>query len=580
MTAFSKSSLESQTALGSEVQSSLGVQNITAIPIEKKAAQETIVDVDPFNSAVSVHHPRRGRADSDASFSSLESRTGLNDSIEYQRVSKWIWVLALAAGISGLLFGYDTGVISGALVVINKDLGHTLSYGDKEFITSATSLGALMGGVIAGTLADFMGRRPVISVGAVIIIVGSIVQVTAHGLWHMIVGRFVIGWGVGLASLIVPLYLSELAPAKFRSRLVIVYVLMITLGQVIAYAIDAAFEYHKAGWRWMVGLAIVPAVIQIFVMLWLPESPRFLVKREHKERARKIISKIYPEAHPYEVENKIRLIQEGVRDPFTGTRFQRFVKSAKELFLRASNLRSLFIACALQGMQQLSGFNSLMYFSSTIFEIVGFHNPIATGLIIAGTNFIFTIIAFVVVDRLGRRLLLLITMWGMIIGLVVCAIAFHYLPQDSAGNYTAGSSNVWAIIILISMIVYVASYASGLGNLPWQQSELFPMSVRALGSGLATSTNWAGNLAIGATFLTLMNAITPTGTFALYSGICLLGWIIFVFCYPELTDYTIEEIAQLLSSGFNIRKSMAHHREIKRLHAEEEKERQENEVNN
>ncbi|WBW74549.1 myo-inositol transmembrane transporter Itr1 [Schizosaccharomyces osmophilus] len=498
---------------------------------------------------------------------SLSGHHGFNDTVECQPVGKRIWVLAAAAGIGGLLFGYDTGVISGALVVMGDSLGKTLTDGDKEYITSSTSLGALIGGITAGALADFLGRRPVIAITSVFVIVGSIVQATAHTLWHMIAGRFIIGIGVGVASLIVPLYLSELAPSKIRGRLVIVYVFLITLGQVIAYGIDTAFEHVINGWRWMVGLAIVPAFIQAVILVWLPESPRLLIKKDKAKKAFKTLASIYPTAHPYEIETKLHIIQEGVRDPFTGTRFQKVMKTFKELYFVPSNFRALVLACGLQALQQLSGFNSLMYFSSTIFQTVGFDNPTATGLIIAGTNFVFTIAAFTVIDRFGRRILLLVTLLGMIGALIVCAVAFHFLPKDENGNIKAGQGNPWAIVVLISMIFYVASYASGLGNLPWQQSELFPMSVRGLGTGMATAINWASNLAIGATFLTLMREITPTGTFALYGGLCAGGWVMSYFCYPEFADYTIEEIGILLKDGFGVKESMEHLRRVRQERA-------------
>ncbi|KAL2314059.1 Myo-inositol transporter Itr1 [Schizosaccharomyces pombe] len=495
---------------------------------------ENKTQVLPVDSVSRLSNGARSRSNSNISLSEPHA---LNDTVEDQPVSKWVWVLAFAAGIGGLLFGYDTGVISGALVVIGTSLGgHELTNGGKEFITSATSLGALLGGIIAGALADFFGRKPVIAIASIIIIVGSIVQVTAHHLWHMIVA-----------------------------------------GQVIAYGIDTAFEHVHNGWRWMVGLAMVPAAFQLFILIWLPESPRLLVKKERSQEAYNTLARIYPTAHPYEIKTKLYLIQEGVRDPFSGSRWQKIVKTFKELYFNPSNFRALILACGLQAMQQLSGFNSLMYFSSTIFEVVGFNNPTATGLIIAATNFVFTIVAFGVIDFFGRRILLLLTVWGMIAALIVCAVAFHFLPKDENGNYTSGQSNAWAIVVLISMIVYVASYASGLGNLPWQQSELFPMSVRGLGTGMSTAVNWAGNLGIGASFLTLMSEITPTGTFALYGGLCFLGWLGALFCYPDLTDYTIEEIGELLKHGFGVRESMRH---LKRVRQERAWSREDKEQNN
>ncbi|RPB11070.1 general substrate transporter, partial [Morchella conica CCBAS932] len=162
----------------------------------------------------------------------------------------WMWVLTFVAGISGLLFGYDTGVISGALVVIGSDLGPAeLSNQQKEFITAATSLGALLAGIVAGALADQIGRKWVVAIADVVFIIGAIMQALSGSVWLMVAGRFVIGIGVGLASLIVPLYLAELSPANYRGRMIIINVLFITFGQVVAYAIGAGLTHVHGGWR-------------------------------------------------------------------------------------------------------------------------------------------------------------------------------------------------------------------------------------------------------------------------------------------------------------------------------------------
>ncbi|KAI5838798.1 general substrate transporter, partial [Morchella snyderi] len=162
----------------------------------------------------------------------------------------WMWVLTFVAGISGLLFGYDTGVISGALVVIGSDLGPAeLSNQQKEFITAATSLGALLAGIVAGALADQIGRKWVVAIADVVFIVGAIMQALSGSVWLMVAGRFIIGVGVGLASLIVPLYLAELSPANYRGRVIIINVLFITFGQVVAYAIGAGLTHVDGGWR-------------------------------------------------------------------------------------------------------------------------------------------------------------------------------------------------------------------------------------------------------------------------------------------------------------------------------------------
>ncbi|BFZ62789.1 myo-inositol transporter itr1 [Saitoella coloradoensis] len=478
--------------------------------------------------------------------------------IEGIKPGAMIWFLTFIAGISGLLFGYDTGVISGALVVIGTDLGgKALTSFNKELITSATALGALIGGLGAGSLADFIGRKWVIGVANVIFVAGSVIQAAAPDLWTMIGGRFVIGWGVGLASLIVPLYIAELAPASYRGRMVVINVLFITFGQVVAYAIDVAFEHVPGGWRYMVGGGAIPAIVQLVTLFILPETPRYLCRKDKLQEAAAVLQRIYPSAGSAEIQAKIENIHAGVKEAGQrhGTYWQNLVNTLKKLYLIPANFRALVIACGLQGIQQLCGWNSLMYFSATIFQTVGFANPIATSLIVACTNFVFTIVAFNLIDRIGRRRILLCTVWGMSLALVLAAIAFHYLPRNASGAIEASHSDPWAAVVLFSMMLFAAFYATGIGNVPWQQSELFPYEVRGIGTGMATATNWGGNLIIGSTFLTLMDRITPSGTFGLYAGICFLGWLFVIFCYPETSGFTIEEIGELLQHGFGIKES-------------------------
>jgi SP family myo-inositol transporter-like MFS transporter 13 len=210
-----------------------------------------------------------------------------------------------------------------------------------------------------------------------------------------------------------------------------------------------------------------------------------------------------------------------------------------------------------------------MYFSATIFAMIGFRNPTATSLVIASTNFIFTLATFHYIDRVGRRRILLLSIPVMVFGLALCAIAFkfvHLPTQDSTSTVTLflrsisprkeGTEGAWPVLIVLSMIIYVASYALGLGCVPWQQSELFPLSVRSLGSALATATNWGSNTLVGLTFLPLMDAITPTGTFALYSFVCMSAWAAVWWIYPETAGLGLEEVGELLRDGWGVKESL------------------------
>lgn len=212
-----------------------------------------------------------------------------------------------------------------------------------------------------------------------------------------------------------------------------------------------------------------------------------------------------------------------------------------------------------------------MYYSATLFATIGFNQPIAVGLIISGTNFLFTLVALKYIDIIGRRKILIYSAPGMVIGLVLASISFHCkcryilarrdtisqtlwpdLTRKTDGDLIEGTEYPasWSAIVLVSMIIYVASYATGLGNIPWQQGELFSLEVRGIGSSLCTTTNWAANLLIGATYLSLMDRITPAGAFGFYAGLCLLGWIFCLFCFPETAGLTLEEVQLVFEQGF------------------------------
>ncbi|KAF8064869.1 general substrate transporter [Lyophyllum atratum] len=493
-----------------------------------------------------------------------------------ERTTWFVWILVLCSTISGLLFGYDTGVISGALVSIGTDLGpELLSNTQKEFITSSTTLGALLGGLVAGVLSDWTGRRPVLAIADVIFIGGAIGQAVSHDVWAMIGGRFLIGIGVGLASCISPLYIQELSPTRLRGRMVVLNVVMITLGQVIAYGIGAGFANIHGGWRWMVGLGAVPAGVQFVLLFFLPESPRILIRRGNMAQAHAIMAKIYAFARPEEVDLKVKVLHAAVQRSIEITNTTTFVQRSKSMLFDAVNRRALIVGCGMQAFQQLCGFNTLMYYSATLFKSIGFDQPVAVGLIISGTNFIFTLVALKWIDKIGRRRIMIWSAPGMVFGLTLASISFHFLTKKTGGDLVDGTqySTAWSAIVLISMIIFVASYATGLGNVPWQQGELFGLEVRGLGTSLSTATNWAGNLLIGSTYLSLMAKITPAGAFGFYAGLCFLGWLFVLACFPETAGLSLEEVKMVFRNGFGIGES-ARLRRAKKEMKEREKGRE------
>ncbi|EER26045.1 Sugar transporter family protein [Coccidioides posadasii C735 delta SOWgp] len=542
----------------------------------------------------------------------------------------FIWALTLSAGLSGLLFGYDTGVISSTLVCIKTDLSHReLTTLDKSLITSSTSLFALISSPIAGALGDRLGRKPVILIADALFVVGALWQAATSDVSGMIVGRSLVGLAVGAASLITPLYvkmrssageqrldfsfllvqavaeecststtllngvlirsctsksryIAELSPSEIRGRLVTVLALFITGGQVTAYVTGWLLSTAPSGWRWMVGLGALPALIQLFILIFLPETPRWLVKAGKDNEARLVLGKVYGKSDIIRqaVDRIIRDIENDINEEIQRLAPQQdatseasqclnsMLQSWSSLFRIPSNRRALIIACMLQGFQQLCGFNSLMYFSATIFNLLSFSSPTLTSLSVAVTNFIFTLLAFSLIDRIGRRRILLSSIPIMALSLLFCAAVFPSMdifPTPGKGVAAGVDSNDYAaapqsglkpVLILISLTMYTASYASGLGNVPWQQSELFPLQVRSLGSALATATNWGSNFLVGLTFLPLMEFISPGWTFLIYAVVCIVGWLAVWAIYPEMSGLGLEDVKSLLVDGWGVSESL------------------------
>lgn len=518
------------------------------------------VDIESASSMGSKNQSRERLGSHDVLVSPDDSTSDITSLISdlESRPTKTVIILTLASSISGFMFGYDTGYISSALVNIGTDLSNkVLTYGEKEFITSATSLGALIGAFIGGIYANLIGRKRVLLVSNVIFVVGTIIQLAATTVWTMIAGRFVLGLGVGIASLISPLMLSELAPSKYRGRLIVTNCMFITGGQLVAYFINWALTGMKHGWRVSVGLCMVPPVIQFVLFFFLPDTPRFYIMSGNIERAKEVIRKIHRNPSKAFVDSSIsEMIASNSTVPGTGPLLQTW-NSIKLLHKVPSNFRALIIACGLQGIQQFTGFNSLMYFSGTIFETIGFKNSTAVSIIVAATNFVFTGVALCIIDLVGRRRILLLAIPSMCASLVLCAIAFHFLGVKFSGSdvvIVGNSITGWGAVIIVGMVLFVASYAIGIGNSAWTGVELFSdVNVRSAGAMYAAGTNWAGSLVIASTFLTMLENITPTGTFSFFAGLCLLSFIFVFFLYPEVTGLELEETSMFLADGFHVR---------------------------
>ncbi|KAI8712521.1 MFS domain-containing protein [Fusarium sp. LHS14.1] len=441
----------------------------------------------------------------------------------------------VATAIGGMLFGYDTGVISGVLVVIGSDLnGRPLEHWEKELITGLCAGGALIGAIIAGVTADKYGRKPAIWFASVLFTIGALIQAASYSIIQMSVGRILVGLVVGSASMIMPLYIAEISPAKYRGRMISIDMVFLETGSLLAYAFNAAFANVAHGWRYM--------------------SPRQLLFHDQMDKCVAVLRRMYPKADNTQIDRMVASIQQGVAEAKALNEEISSTKALKSVCTIPSNRRAAIVACGLMATQQLCGFNTLMHYSSTLFQIVGFNDPVAVGTVVAGTNWLMTFLSIFLIDRVGRRRLLLWTMWGMPVFLAIAAVVFHWIPLDQNTLELTSDEVGWpAIVVLVSMILFVAFYAAGLGCVPWQANEFLPMEVRAMGTTLMNVCVWGPNIIVSSTFLSMMRGISPSGTFGFYAGLSFIGLVFVYFCYPEAAGLTLEEIRTIFEDGFGVR---------------------------
>ncbi|KAJ6029889.1 hypothetical protein N7499_012302 [Penicillium canescens] len=482
-----------------------------------------------------------------------KSQAGLS-SIEATAASKAAWLISTVVSIGGFLFGYDTGYISAVLVTINSSLGHPLSSSEQEMVTSLTSGGALVGAVGAGLSADRFGRRWPIWGACLVFVIGTVLQTCAFSVGQFATGRFVVGLGVGSASMIVPLYIGELAPAKYRGRMVAFNNMSVTFGQLVASALGAGFAQIKGeGWRATVGIGAAPALVLAGLLFFCPESPRQLVSHGKAEAADAVLLRIYPQSTVEQRQAKIASIELSLQEATQAMSEESLWATFKRIFTTPATGRAVLTACMIMAISQLGGFNTLMYYAATLFSIVGFNNPTAVGITVSGTNFVFSWVNLVLVDKFGRRIILAVTVLGMAICMIIAVVAFRYIPVDTKTLALETTHIGWpGTLVLVAIICYVACFSSGVATIAWIGTELIPLEVRAIGTMLNTVTCWSTNIIIASTFLSMMKSWTPSGAFGFYAGICFFGWLFVLFFYPECKGMPLEAIREVFSKGFGV----------------------------
>ncbi|OIS96430.1 PREDICTED: inositol transporter 4-like [Nicotiana attenuata] len=359
----------------------------------------------------------------------------------------YIMKLALSAGIGGFLFGYDTGVISGALLYIREDFNDVdEKTWLQETIVSMAVAGAIFGAATGGWLNDKFGRKLSILIADVLFFAGAIIMAVAPAPWVIILGRIFVGLGVGMASMTAPLYISEASPHKIRGALVSTNGFLITGGQFISYLINLAFTHVKGTWRWMLGIAGLPAVIQFLLMITLPESPRWLYRKGKVDEAKEILAKIYSAE---EVEEEMQAMKKSIEEEkaIEGSIGSSTFTQIKKAFGNTACRRALYAGICVQVAQQFVGINTVMYYSPTIIQFAGFasnRTAVALSLITSGLNAVGSIVSVAFVDKYGRRRLMIISMLGIISCLVVLSVVFFQASAHAptiSGNESAHFGN-------------------------------------------------------------------------------------------------------------------------------------------
>lgn len=428
-----------------------------------------------------------------------------------------IYRIALTGAISGLLFGFDTAVINGALLSLRAHFA--LSEIQVEVAASSLLYGCLFGAMAAGSLSDRHGRRSILRLSGVLFLISAIFAAVPHTIVEFLIARFLGGLGIGLASTIAPLYLAEVSPREKRGSIVTLNQTAIVSGILVAYCTNWALSFTgAAAWRWMFGSAALPAIAFIVCLRFVPESPRWLIQQHRMDEAASALSAIGGDTHSEETMREITTAIAEEEPPPGWLRRMR---------------RPLVLAIVVAALQQMTGINTVLYYGSMLFVAHGNsgsdQRAFAANVLIGVTNLVFTLLALAVMDRIGRRILLGGSASVMLAALLLLVFEFH-------------RTQAHFVLIVGSTMLYVAAFATGLGPGAWVYiAEIFPTNIRGRAMSIATSVLWASCILVSNSFLTLIRALTAAGAFAVYAGICAVA-VVFFFRLPETRGRSLEEI--------------------------------------
>ncbi|CAL0300438.1 unnamed protein product [Lupinus luteus] len=455
-------------------------------------------------------------------------------------LNAYIVAITFAAGIGGLLFGYDTGMISGALLYIKEDFEEVKKSSLlQELIVGMALAGATFGAIIGGMISDALGRRNAILIADILFIVGSAMMAAAPNPYVIIAARFIVGLGIGATSVTAPIYIAEVSPSEIRGGLVSANSLMITGGQFLSLIINNGLTRVPGTWRWMLGVAGLPAVIQLAFMAFLPESPRWLYLQNKKDEAKNVLSKIYPSPR---LEDEIEILETHMEKEGASKVKVKYI----DVFT-SKEIRSAFIfEAGLQAFQQFAGISIVMYYSPTIIQMAGFKSNSAAlflSLIVSGMNAAGSILGIYLVDIAGRKKLALGSLSGVIAALVLLSTSCYLMGHGHR-------SQVFAWLALLGLALYIAFFAP----ITWaSNSESYPEEYRGICGGMSATVNWVCNGIMSTSFLSVVGAIGLGESFMVLLAVSCVALVFIIFFMPETKGLTFEEVSNIWkekASGF------------------------------
>ena len=434
----------------------------------------------------------------------------------------WLLIVTITASLGGLLSGFDTGVISGALLFINEtwDLTDYL----QGILVSSVLIGAVIGAATNGILADIFGRKKIIIATALIFIIGSILCGIAPNIYVLILSRMLVGLAVGIVNFVVPLYLSEVSPKQLRGTIVSLYQWAITAGILFSYLINAVFAHAVYNWRWMLFFGVVPGIILLSGMLFLSDTPRWLVSKGRYDEAKKVFAKIEPDI---DADKEIEAIKLTIKPQAETEKFQ----------FKKWMIMPFVVGIGIMFAQICTGINTIIYYAPTIFKTAGFDsnlNAIYATTGIGIVNFLMTIVAIFLTDRIGRKPLLYIGLTGVMLSLIALGCAFGF--EDIFGDNLK-----W--VAVGSLVTYIICFAFSLGPIGWiLVSEVFPLKIRGVAMSICTLSNFAFNFFVVASFPIMLNRLGGDITFWMFAFVSLLCIIFVYYFVPETKGISLEKI--------------------------------------